>query len=94
MTSPQPRAPASVGRVRHRGMGDRAPSRPTKPLELTPGLERIAVGQTLIRIFELVEVEYGRHLTAQTISRHDSAGVELTEGHDRSRDPQKIRLAG
>ena len=35
----------------------------TSPRTLTPGLERLAVGQTVMTIFELVEFEPDRHLT-------------------------------
>jgi hypothetical protein len=35
------------------------------PRSLTPGLERLAVGQQVMRVFELVEFEHERHLTAQ-----------------------------
>jgi hypothetical protein len=35
----------------------------TSPRTLTPGLERLAVGQTFMTIFELVEFEEGRHVT-------------------------------
>jgi hypothetical protein len=33
------------------------------PRQLTPGLERLAVGQPFMRIFDLVAFESGRHLT-------------------------------
>lgn len=33
------------------------------PLQLTPGLEKLEVGQEVMRIFELVEFETYRHLT-------------------------------
>jgi hypothetical protein len=33
------------------------------PRELTPGLEQLETGQRVMRIFELVEFERGRHLT-------------------------------
>jgi polyketide cyclase/dehydrase/lipid transport protein len=36
------------------------------PRELTPGLERLEVGQTVMTIFELVEFEPDRHITAVT----------------------------
>jgi hypothetical protein len=36
----------------------------TSPRALTPGLENLAVGQTVMTLFELVEFEVGRHLTA------------------------------
>ena len=36
------------------------------PRCLTPGLERLAVGQTVMSIFELAEFEPGRHLTIRT----------------------------
>jgi hypothetical protein len=36
----------------------------TSPRVLTPGLENLAVGQTVMTLFELVEFEVGRHLTA------------------------------
>jgi hypothetical protein len=35
----------------------------TSPRTLTPGLERLAVGQRFMTIFELVEFEEGRHVT-------------------------------
>jgi hypothetical protein len=35
----------------------------TSPRTLTPGLEQLAVGQTVMTIFELVEFEMDRHLT-------------------------------
>ncbi len=35
----------------------------TSPRTLTPGLERLAVGQRVMTIFDLVEFEPGRHLT-------------------------------
>ena len=35
----------------------------TSPRELTPGLDELEVGQRVMRIFELVEFEPGRHLT-------------------------------
>jgi hypothetical protein len=35
----------------------------TSPRTLTPGVERLAVGQTFMTIFELVEFEDGRHVT-------------------------------
>ena len=35
----------------------------TSPRTLTPGLERLAVGQTCMTMFELVEFEEGRHVT-------------------------------
>jgi len=35
----------------------------TSPRALTPGLERLAVGQTVMTIFELVDFEVDRHLT-------------------------------
>ena len=35
----------------------------TSPRTLTPGLERLAVGQTVMTIFELVDFEIPRHLT-------------------------------
>lgn len=35
----------------------------TSPRTLTPGLERLAVGQRFMSIFELVEFEEGRHVT-------------------------------
>src|SRR4029453_3182998 len=35
----------------------------TSPRTLTPGLEQLAVGQTCMTMFELVEFEEGRHLT-------------------------------
>jgi hypothetical protein len=36
------------------------------PRTLTPGLEQLAVGQPVMRIFELVAFEPGRHLTVRT----------------------------
>ena len=39
------------------------------PPELTPGLENLAVGQRVMRVFELVDFEPGRHLTCLTKSR-------------------------
>jgi hypothetical protein len=36
------------------------------PPRLTPGLDELEVGQTVMRIFELVELEYGRHITVRT----------------------------
>ncbi len=36
------------------------------PLRLTPGLERLEVGQTVMTIFELVEFERDVHLTIRT----------------------------
>jgi hypothetical protein len=45
------------------------------PRELTPGLERLAVGQRVMTIFELVEFEPGRHLTI----RLDRAGILFGE---------------
>jgi hypothetical protein len=36
------------------------------PRELTPGLERLEVGQRFITIFELVEFETDRHVTIRT----------------------------
>jgi hypothetical protein len=35
------------------------------PRTLTPGLEHLAVGQRVMRVFDLVEFERDRHLTAQ-----------------------------
>ncbi len=35
----------------------------TSPRALTPGLERLVAGQTVMTIFELVEFEQNRHLT-------------------------------
>jgi len=37
------------------------------PRALTPGLERLAIGQRVMTIFELVEFEPGRHLTLRTL---------------------------
>src|SRR5262245_17671769 len=36
------------------------------PRTLTPGLEQLAVGQPMMRIFDLVAFEPGRHLTVRT----------------------------
>ena len=36
------------------------------PRTLTPGLERLAVGQPVMRIFDLVAFEAGRHLTLRS----------------------------
>jgi hypothetical protein len=43
------------------------------PQALTPGLERLAVGQRVMRVFELVDVEPGRQMTVR--SRPSSLGV-------------------
>jgi hypothetical protein len=44
------------------------------PQKLTPGLEEVAVGQTAMRIFDIIAVEKGRHLT-----------LRLKRGSDASR---------
>jgi hypothetical protein len=36
------------------------------PRTLTPGAEQLALGQTVMRVFELVAFEPGRHLTVRT----------------------------
>jgi hypothetical protein len=37
----------------------------TSPRQLTPGLDELAAGQTVMRIFTLVDFERGAHLTLQ-----------------------------
>src|SRR5262249_53618737 len=44
------------------------------PRTLTPGLERLAVGQRLMGPFEIVEFEPGRHLTLATRRMHPVVG--------------------
>jgi hypothetical protein len=44
----------------------------TSPQTLTPGLERLAIGQSFMLLFELVEFEVERHLT--TRARRSAAG--------------------
>lgn len=46
------------------------------PRELTPGLDRLAVGQRVMRIFRLVKFEEGKHLTL----RIDTAAGERIFG--------------
>ena len=48
------------------------------PRQLTPGLENLAVGQTVMRIFDLVAFERDSHLTIRLKPRSPRRGSSAT----------------